>query len=62
MQNEKDYVLHDATERLAALNPHGRLWCAGVVRPGTLVDENELPSAWVPVDGRFQHRSAKNFE
>jgi hypothetical protein len=62
MQNEKDTFYMMLQSRLAALNPARTIVVRGVVRPGTLVDENELPSAWVPVDGRFQHRSAKNFE
>jgi hypothetical protein len=36
--------------RLAALNPARTIVVRGVVRPGTLVEENELPSAWVPVN------------
>ncbi len=50
MQNAKDTFYMTLQSRLAALNPARTIVVRGVVRPGTLVDENELPSAWVPVD------------
>ena len=50
MQNEKDTFYMTLQRRLAALNPARTIVVRGVVRPGTLVDENELPSEWVPVD------------
>ena len=50
MQNAKDTFYVMLQSRLAALNPARTIVVRGVVRPGTLVDENELPSAWVPVD------------
>jgi hypothetical protein len=50
MQNAKDTFYITLQSRLAALNPSRTMVVRGVVRPGTLVDENELPSAWVPVD------------
>ena len=50
MQNAKDTFYTTLQSRLAALNPARTIVVRGVVRPGTLVDENELPTAWVPVD------------
>jgi hypothetical protein len=50
MQNAKDTFYVTLQSRLATLNPARTIVVRGVVRPGTLVDENELPSAWVPVD------------
>ena len=50
MQNAKDTFYMMLQSRLATLNPARTIVVRGVVRPGTLVDENELPSAWVPVD------------
>jgi hypothetical protein len=50
MQNAKDTFYTTLQSRLAALNPARQIVVRGVLRPGTLVDENELPSAWVPVD------------
>jgi hypothetical protein len=50
MQNAKDTFYVTLQSRLAALNPARTVVVRDVVRPGTLVDENELPSAWVPVD------------
>lgn len=50
MQNAKDTFYMTLQSRLAALNPARTIVVRGVVRPGTLVDENELPSEWVPVD------------
>lgn len=50
MQNAKDTFYVMLQGRLAALNPARTMVVRGVVRPGTLVAENELPSAWGPVD------------
>jgi hypothetical protein len=50
MQNAKDTFYMTLESRLAALNPARTVVIRGVVRPGTLVDENELPSAFVPMD------------
>ena len=50
MQNAKDTFYVTLQSRLAALNPARTIVVRGVVRPGTLVEENELPSAAVPVD------------
>ncbi len=36
--------------RLAALNPSRTIVLRGVVRPGTLVEENELQIGWIPTD------------
>jgi hypothetical protein len=50
MQNAKDTFYTTLQTRLAALNPARTLVLRGVTRPGTLVDENELPTAFIPTD------------
>jgi hypothetical protein len=50
MQNAKDTFYLTLQNRIAMLNPARTIVVRGVVRPGIVVDENELPSAWVPVD------------
>jgi hypothetical protein len=50
MQNAKDTFYTMLQGRLAALNPSRTIVLRGVERPGTLVEENELPTASVPVD------------
>ena len=50
MQNAKDTFYLTLQTRLAALNPARTLVVRGVLRPGTLVDENELPTAAAPTD------------
>jgi hypothetical protein len=50
MQNAKDTFYVTLQSRLATLNAARTIVVRGVVRPGTLVDENELPSAGVSVD------------
>ncbi len=50
MQNAKDTFYLMLQSRLAALNPARTIVVRGVVRPGILVDENELPTASIPVD------------
>jgi hypothetical protein len=50
MQNAKDTFYTTLQSRLATLNPSRTMVVRGVVRPSTLVDENELPTASVPVD------------
>jgi hypothetical protein len=50
MQNAKDTFYTTLQARLAALNPARTLVVRGLTRPGILVDENELPTAWVPLD------------
>ncbi|MDP9050169.1 MAG: hypothetical protein M3O31_05500 [Acidobacteriota bacterium] len=50
MQNAKDTFYITLQSRLAALNPARTLVLRGVTRPGTLVDENELPTAFVAMD------------
>src|SRR6266702_2380543 len=47
MQNAKDTLYLMLQSRLAALNPSRTMVARGVVRPGILVDENELPTASV---------------
>jgi hypothetical protein len=50
MQNAKDTFYTMLQGRLAALNPARTIVLRGLERPGTLVEENELPTAQVPVD------------
>jgi hypothetical protein len=50
MQNAKDTFYLTLQARLAALNPARTLVLRGIVRPATLVDENELPTAAPPTD------------
>jgi hypothetical protein len=50
MQNAKDTFYLTLQGRLAALNPARTMVLRGVVRPGTLVDENELATASIPLD------------
>jgi hypothetical protein len=50
MQNAKDTFYLMLQSRLTALNPSRTIVVRGVLRPGILVDENELPTAWIPVD------------
>jgi hypothetical protein len=45
MQNAKDTFYVTLQARLAALNPARTIVLRGVVRPGVLVTENELPTA-----------------
>lgn len=50
MQNAKDTFFMTLQGRLAALNPARTIVVRGLSRPGLLVDENELPTAWVALD------------
>jgi hypothetical protein len=50
VQNAKDTFYVMLQGRLAALNPSRTMVVRGVVRPGTLVGENELPIGSVPTD------------
>ncbi len=53
MQNAKDTFYLMLQGRLAALNPARTIVLRGLVRPATLVDENELPTASPPT-GAFR--------
>lgn len=50
MQNAKDTFYVTLQGRLAAVNPARTMVLRGVMRPGVLVEENELASAYEPVD------------
>jgi hypothetical protein len=50
MQNAKDTFYTTLQGRLAVLNPARTIVIRGITRPGTLVDENELPTASIPLD------------
>jgi hypothetical protein len=48
MQDTKDTFFVALRDRVAALNPARTVVVRGVVRPGVLVEENELPTDWIP--------------
>ena len=50
MQNAKDTFYTTLQARIAALNPARTIVVRGTVRPGVLVEENELPALSPPVD------------
>src|ERR1700761_8130825 len=50
MQNAKDAFYVALRDRLAAINPARTMVLRGVTRPGVLVEENELASAYQPVN------------
>jgi hypothetical protein len=50
MQNARDTFYVTLRDRLAAVNPSRTMVLRGVTRPGVLVEENELASAYQPVD------------
>ena len=58
MQNAKDTFYITLQQRLAALNPARTLVVRGVIRPASLVEENELPTAAEPTDAFRLHWTA----
>jgi hypothetical protein len=50
MQSARDTFYITLRNRLAAVNPARTMVLRGVTRPGVLVEENELASAYQPVD------------
>jgi hypothetical protein len=50
MQNARDTFYVTLQGRLAAINPARTMVLRGVMRPGVLVEENELASAFQPVN------------
>jgi hypothetical protein len=50
MQNARDTFYVTMRDRLAAVNPARMMLVRGVLRPGLLVEENELASANAPAD------------
>lgn len=50
MQNARDTFYVTSRDRLAGVNPARTMVLRGVTRPGVLVEENELASAYQPVD------------
>ena len=50
MQNAKDTFYLTLQQRLTAINPARTTVIRGQRRPGTLVTENEMPTAQVPLD------------
>ncbi|MBB5317602.1 hypothetical protein [Tunturibacter empetritectus] len=55
MQNARDTFYVTLRDRLAAVNPARTIVLRGVIRPGVLVEENELASATVPVNAFCLH-------
>jgi hypothetical protein len=55
MQNARDTFYVTLRGRLAAVNPARTIVLRGVIRPGVLVEENELASATVPVNAFCLH-------
>jgi hypothetical protein len=50
MQNARDTFYVTLRDRIAAANPARTMLVRSVMRPGLLVEENELPSAMEPAD------------
>jgi hypothetical protein len=55
MQNARDTFYVTLRDRLAAVNPARTIVLRGLVRPGVLVEENELVSAALPADAFCLH-------
>ncbi len=55
MQNARDTFYVTLRDRLAAINPGRTMVLRGVTRPGVLVEENELVSAFQPVNAFCLH-------
>ena len=53
MQNAKDTFYVTLRDRLAAVNPERTIVVRGISRPGLLVEENELPTNFIPSDAFF---------
>jgi hypothetical protein len=55
MQNARDTFYVTLRDRLAAVNPARTMVLRGVTRPGVLVEENELVSAYQPANVFCMH-------
>jgi hypothetical protein len=55
MQNARDTFYVTLRDRVAAVNPARTIVLRGVTRPGVLVEENELVSAYQPVNAFCMH-------
>ena len=58
MQDARDSFFVALRTRLAAINPNRTIVLRGQVRPGVLVEENELPTAFQPTDAFTLHWTA----
>jgi hypothetical protein len=58
MQDARDTFFVALRTRLAAINPDRTIVLRGQVRPGVLVEENELPTAFQPTDAFTLHWTA----
>lgn len=62
MQNARDTFYVTLRDRIATLNPGRTIVMRGVTRPGVLVEENELVSAYQPVDAFCLHWAGLNVD
>jgi hypothetical protein len=62
MQNARDTFYVTLRDRLAGVNPARTMVLRGVTRPGVLVEENELASAYQPVDAFCLRWTALNVD
>ena len=62
MQNARDTFYVTLRDRLAAINPARTIVLRGVVRPGVLVEENELVSLDLPVNAFSLHWTTLSVE
>jgi hypothetical protein len=58
MQDARDTFFVALRTRLAAINPDRTIVLRGQIRPGVLVEENELPTAFQPTDAFTLHWTA----
>ncbi|MBB5057233.1 hypothetical protein HDF16_001918 [Granulicella aggregans] len=58
MQDARDSFFVALRTRLAAINPDRTIVLRGQIRPGILVEENELPTAFQPADAFTLHWTA----
>jgi hypothetical protein len=62
MQNARDTFYVTLRNRLATLNPARTMMLRGVTRPGILVEENEMASAYQPVNAFFLRWTGLNVD
>jgi hypothetical protein len=62
MQDARDTFFVALRTRLATINPDRTIVVRGQIRPGVLVEENELPTASQPVDAFSLHWTAMSID
>lgn len=62
MQDARDSFFVALRTRLAAINPGRTIVLRGQIRPGVLVEENELPTAFQPTDAFTLHWTAMTID